>query len=203
MNIRYFGDGALLVEVEDSAAAQHLRQALLGENLPGVFELVPGHRSLLIAADPLRCDLERLSTRLPKLLHTAGYLGAVREHVIPVRYKGTDLRTVAETLGMSVAELIRRHSAPLYTVAFLGFAPGFPYLTGLDPALRVARLAMPRARVPSGSVAIADEFTGIYPQATPGGWRLLGHTDIVLFDPAREPPALFTPGDRVRFAVQP
>ncbi len=94
--------------------------------------------------------------------------------------------------------MIRRHSAAEYTVQFCGFAPGFGYLSGLDPALRLPRLASPRPAVPAGSVAIAGEFTGVYPRSSPGGWLLLGHTDAVLFDLDRRPPALLRPGTAVR-----
>jgi KipI family sensor histidine kinase inhibitor len=104
---------------------------------------------------------------------------------------------------MAPEELVRRHTAPLYDVAFLGFVPGFPYLTGLDPALRLPRRAHPRTRVPAGSVAMADGYTGIYPQETPGGWHILGRCAARLFDAARAQPALLMPGDRVRFMAEP
>jgi KipI family sensor histidine kinase inhibitor len=123
--------------------------------------------------------------------------GAVVE--LPVRYDGADLIPLAAELGCSPEALLQRHAAGEYTVAFCGFAPGFAYLSGLDPALHVPRLASPRTAVPAGSVAIAGEYTGVYPRSSPGGWRLLGRTDAVLWDLDREPPALLTPGTRVRF----
>ena len=97
--------------------------------------------------------------------------------------------------------MIARHTAATYTVAMLGFAPGFPYLFGLDPALHIARRASPRTRVPAGSVAIGGAQTGIYPTELPGGWQLIGRTPLVLFEPARDPPSLLMPGDRVRFVA--
>ena len=203
MKVGFFGDSALLVEVADSIAAQDLRRVLLKEQLAGLRELVPGYDTLLIKFDPLVLDAAKLARRLPKLLERP--LAALQgcEHEVSVRYDGEDLQEVARLTGLEIADVVRRHSAPLYSVAFLGFAPGFPYLTGLDLRLRLPRLQSPRTRVPAGSVAIADEFTGIYPQATPGGWRVLGHTDAVLFDTARAAPALFAPGDTVRFRPLP
>jgi KipI family sensor histidine kinase inhibitor len=116
-----------------------------------------------------------------------------------VRYDGPDLAAVAERAGRPEAEVIARHTAGDYRVAFCGFAPGFAYLTGLDPSLHVPRLARPRTRVPAGSVGIAGEYTAAYPRPSPGGWHLLGRTDADLWDLARAEPALLTPGTRVRF----
>jgi len=123
---------------------------------------------------------------------------------IPVLYggeHGPDLESSAAELGLSPQALIERHAAGDYTVAMIGFAPGFPYLSGLDPALALPRLATPRTSVAAGSVAIGGAQTGIYPRESPGGWRLLGRTPWVLFDPRHEPPARLQPGDRVRFVA--
>lgn len=199
MNTNFFGDSALLVEVADSAAAQELRRILLGKHIAGIRELVPGWDTLLVKFDPLTLDTAKFVQRLLKLSERTPLVPEGREHEIKVHYDGEDLEAVAQLLKLESTEVIRRHSAPIYSVAFLGFAPGFPYLTGLDPKLRLPRLKTPRTRVSAGSVAIADEFSGIYPQATPGGWRVLGHTDMVLFDTARAQPALLMPGDRLRF----
>ncbi|HEX9064546.1 MAG TPA: urea amidolyase family protein, partial [Streptosporangiaceae bacterium] len=122
---------------------------------------------------------------------------------IPVVYDGADLAEVAELSGLSQAEVIARHSGADYQVGWLGFAPGFAYLTGLDPRLEVPRLASPRVAVPAGSVAIAGSLTGVYPASSPGGWRLLGHTTTRMWDQERDPPALLGPGRRVRFAPVP
>ncbi|HEX6549622.1 MAG TPA: allophanate hydrolase subunit 1 [Gammaproteobacteria bacterium] len=199
MNIRLVGDSALLVELPDFHAAQALRHQLCQSSRPGILEIVPGYQSVLIEIDPLVQDAGKFAAVIQEGMTGSMFLPPPAEHDIEVRYDGMDLIPVAEETGLTVAEVIRRHADVVYTVAFLGFAPGFPYLVGLDPALQVARLKAPRARVPAGSVAIADQFSGIYPRLTPGGWRLLGVTDAILFDANRSRPALLNPGDRVRF----
>lgn len=121
---------------------------------------------------------------------------------IPVCYDSEmapDLVQAASELGLGIEELIQRHCAADYSVAMIGFAPGFPYLLGLPESLALPRLATPRTRVPAGSVAIGGNQAGIYPRESPGGWRLLGRTPLLLFDPARTAPSLLAPGDRVRF----
>jgi 5-oxoprolinase (ATP-hydrolysing) subunit B len=118
---------------------------------------------------------------------------------LAVYYDGADLADVAQLAGCSVDEVVRRHSGAEYTVAFCGFAPGFAYLTGLDPSLHVPRLSTPRARVPAGAVGVAGEYTAAYPRASPGGWRLIGRTDAALWSLERADPALLVPGTRVRF----
>ncbi|HEY6894280.1 MAG TPA: 5-oxoprolinase subunit PxpB, partial [Rhodanobacteraceae bacterium] len=123
---------------------------------------------------------------------------------IPVRYGGEygpDLDALAHYAKLDAAEVIAKHTAATYTVAMLGFAPGFPYLFGLDDALQMPRRATPRTRVPAGSVAIGGAQTGIYPTELPGGWQLIGRTPLALFDAARDPPSLLMPGDRVRFVA--
>jgi biotin-dependent carboxylase-like uncharacterized protein len=132
----------------------------------------------------------------------AGPAGASDPVVLPVRYDGADLAEVASLTGLGVAEVVRRHAAATYTVAFGGFMPGFAYLTGLDPVLHLPRRSSPRTRVPAGSVAVAGEFAAVYPSATPGGWRLLGTCTTPLFDVHRDPPALLRPGTRVRFVAE-
>jgi KipI family sensor histidine kinase inhibitor len=126
----------------------------------------------------------------------------VRQHTIAVRYgghDGPDLERIAAAAGLTRERVIELHAGAEYTVAALGFAPGFAYLDSLPTELRVPRRDSPRPRVPAGSVAIAGGQTAIYPHATPGGWHLIGRTDACLFDPKRTPPNLFSPGDRVRF----
>lgn len=116
-----------------------------------------------------------------------------------MRYDGPDLDEVAELTGLSPSEVVAAHTGCVWQAGFVGFAPGFAYLTGGDPRLVVSRRAEPRTCVPAGSVALADEFSAVYPRASPGGWQLIGRTDAVLFDVDRDPPALVPPGARVRF----
>lgn len=202
MKVRLVGDSALLVETADPAEAQALRRALLARHVPGLRELIPGQASLFVAVDPLRTDLEELAARLPEP-GTGVAEAAPRRHEFKVRYEGEDLQAVAKMAGLTPEELVRRHTAPDYSVAFLGFVPGFAYLTGLDESLKLPRRADPRTRVPAGSVAVADGYTGIYPRATPGGWHIIGHCEAALFDPERDTPALLGPGDQVRFKALP
>jgi len=209
--IEPLGDSALLLvlgegtnpalAVRTAALAAHLRAA----SLPGVFEIVPAYGSLAVFFDRLTAEADRLAERL---VQTAGAfeargapLGHGRPiHVIPVRYDGPDLAEVGERTGLVPMEVVRRHTEPVYDVYFLGFVPGFAYLGPVDPALVLPRRPTPRRRVPAGSVAIAGAQTGVYPLETPGGWHLIGRTDVVLFDPQRNPPNLLAAGDRVRFS---
>ena len=120
---------------------------------------------------------------------------------IPVVYDGPDLAEVADATGLTTREVVGLHTAATYRVDFCGFAPGFGYLSGLPEALHRPRRQTPRTRVPAGAVAIASHYSAVYPTASPGGWHLLGSTDVSMFDPARTPPALLAPGTRVRFEV--
>jgi KipI family sensor histidine kinase inhibitor len=191
------GDAGLLVSLAD---ARHVGAAFraLAARLDGARDVVPGASSVLVAfEDAARVDEASIRRALENIgSHDAS---ASRLLEVPVRYDGPDLRDVASRAGLSTAEAAARHAAVEYVVAFVGFRPGFPYLTGLPPELATPRRATPRPRVPSGSVAIGAVWAGIYPAATPGGWNLIGTTDTVLFDVRRDPPALFSPGDRVRF----
>jgi KipI family sensor histidine kinase inhibitor len=204
VRLRRCGTDAVLVEVDSLDQVDAVRAAVSSAaergDLPGLVELVPAARTVLVALES-----ESALARLRDILATADLHRPARreqrEVRIPVRYDGPDLELAAETAGLSVADLVELHSGTEYTVAFTGFAPGFGYLVGLPKPLVQARLDHPRTAVPAGSVAIAGEFTGVYPRSSPGGWRLLGRTDLTLFDPHREPPALLVPGDRVRFEV--
>ncbi|MBB5789326.1 5-oxoprolinase subunit B family protein [Jiangella mangrovi] len=193
------GDAAILVDLDDLERVLALHATLTQEPPAGVVDLVPAASTLLVVFDPASTTRARLTddiVRRPP--HTAA--ARPRPLVeIGVRYDGADLDDVAAHTGLTRAEVVRRHTAPEYTVAFNGFAPGFAYLTGMDPALTVPRRTSPRTRVPAGSVAVADRYSGIYPRQAPGGWQLVGHTDIVLWDLDRTPPALLLPGTRVRF----
>ena len=202
MKVRVAGERGLLVEVEDLEMVHRLHAALRELDPPGMVELVPAYRTVLIVADPGQAEaLDELADRLPGLELPPAEAVAGETVEIPVRYDGEDLPEVAGLTGLAPDEVVRRHTAPEYTVAFLGFSPGFPYLVGLDPALEVPRRDTPRTSIPAGSVGLAGNQTGIYPTATPGGWQLIGRTEVTLFDPARDPPALLAPGTRLRFTV--
>ncbi|MBX3147218.1 MAG: 5-oxoprolinase subunit PxpB [Gemmatimonadales bacterium] len=181
---------------------RHHASVLEAGKLAGVIELVPGYVSLTVHFDPAQTSFEELRDRILPLLTLAPPTPTERVGrtvVIPVQYDGMDLDEVARAAGITVAEVIDRHTAPEYQVALLGFVPGFAYLEPLDPCLVLPRRATPRSRVPAGSVAIAGAQTGVYPAETPGGWLIIGTTSLRLFDPDRQPPALLTVGDRVRF----
>ena len=192
------GDRALLVEVPDLAAVAAVRAALEAAPLPGQRDLVPAARTVLVVLDRAPSDLDVAALRRMSP-HPAvpGSGGTVVE--LPVVFDGADLAAVAELTGRSVDDLVGTLTTLELTVAFSGFAPGFGYLTGLPPDLHVPRRSTPRTRVPAGSVALAGPFAGVYPQASPGGWQLVGRTDAVLFDVDRDPPALLSPGTAVRF----
>jgi KipI family sensor histidine kinase inhibitor len=190
------GRRALLVELDDVLGFQ---EALSRLEPAGVEELVPAARTLLVRFDPAVTDADRLGALLRQVSPVDTAVSASAEVVIPVRYDGEDLADVAAEAGLSVSEVISRHSGGSYVSAFCGFAPGFAYLSGLDAALHVSRRSTPRTRIPAGSVAIAGEYSAVYPSASPGGWRLLGRTDVPVWDVDRDPPNLLPPGTRVRF----
>lgn len=201
MRLLPYGDHAWLVEVSDPVAgtttALPAAVADVLRELDGVVQTVPGARSVLVEVEGavdaavLLAAAEAAEEPAPD--------GPIVE--IPVVYDGDDLDGVAAATTLTVDDVIRRHTAAEYRVAFCGFAPGFAYLTGLDPVLQLPRHAQPRTTVPAGAVGVAGEFTGIYPRRSPGGWRLLGRTDAPLWDAARTPPALLPPGTRVRFVT--
>lgn len=172
----------------------------------GFIDIVPAMNNLTVVLDPARHEPAAVQDLLMTLWQQAGSATPPQRRLeIPVRYggeHGPDLAVVAAHCGLSQQEVIARHSAARYTVFFLGFQPGFAYLGGLPPALATPRRAEPRLTVPAGSVGIGGRQTGIYPASSPGGWQLIGHTELPLFDPQREPPSLLLPGDRVRFVAQ-
>lgn len=193
------GHHGVLVECDALEDVMSLHRALAASRPVGVIDLVPAARTLLLTFDATttRAELEAAVNAVDPDNGVA--LGDQPEVVIPVTYDGGDLDDVAELTGIPVDEVVRRHQAAHYVVAFTGFAPGFAYLAGGDPVLHVPRRSTPRTRVPAGSVSLAGEFSGIYPREGPGGWQLIGRTDAVLWDLQREDPALLTPGTRVRF----
>nr|WP_255784045.1 5-oxoprolinase subunit PxpB [Lysobacter chinensis] len=176
------------------------------DRLPGVVDLVPAYASLGVFFDSAAVDADAVARWLRDHLHGGGPAPPPSGRVVdvPVSYGGRfgpDLADAAHELGLDSQTLAHRHASSLYTVAMIGFAPGFPYLSGLPSTLALPRLATPRTRIPAGSVAIGGRQTGIYPRESPGGWRIIGRTPLVLFDPCRERPALLAPGDRVRFRM--
>jgi KipI family sensor histidine kinase inhibitor len=182
-------------------------RAAMGEKrsaLRGIIETVPTYRSLLVSYDPLVISYKKLVRELSRLALTCakGEARSGRVIEIPVCYGGDygcDLADVASLAGLTEEEVIARHSAPEYLVYMIGFLPGFAYLGGLDPSIVTPRLATPRARIPAGSVGIGGEQTGVYPMASPGGWRLIGTTPVKTYDPSRAEPVLFRSGDRIKF----
>ncbi|RPF39414.1 KipI family sensor histidine kinase inhibitor [Streptomyces sp. Ag109_G2-6] len=194
------GREALLLEVDSAAevAALHaelLRRRDAGE-LGAVREVVPAARTVLLdgVREPGALAARIARWEVPPLAEAEGPLVTV-----PVRYDGPDLAEVARAWGVAEGEVARVVGGIEFRVAFCGFAPGFGYLTGLPERLWLPRRATPRTSVPAGSLALAGEYAGVYPRSSPGGWQLIGSTGAVLWDPAREPAALFAPGVRVRF----
>lgn len=197
-----FGAAAVLVEVDGIEAVHRLWRALRTDPPEGMEEAVAGARTVLVRMSGDDFEPRDLEAAVARLDVTAA-APPPRTVTIPVAYDGPDLDDVARAADVTPAEVPRLHSAPTYTVGFLGFSPGFAYLLGGDPRLAVPRLDTPRTSVPAGSVALAGGMTAVYPQATPGGWRQIGRTDAVMFDPGRDEPALLSPGDLVRFRPAP
>lgn len=199
MRVLPCGDRAILVEVQDAAERRRLDATLRRRPLPGTVEHVPGARTvLLVAAAP--GELSRLVSAVTDLeLDEADEAPDEDDLSIDVAYDGPDLDEVAQHLGIDPAEVVARHTGQVWTVEFAGFAPGFAYLTGADENLDVPRRTSPRTRIPAGSVGLAGPYSGVYPRASPGGWQLLGRTEVTLWDVDRDPPALLSPGRRVRF----
>lgn len=191
--------GRILVELPDLETTLALLASLENEPIAGVEELIPAARTLLAAFDPGRLQPEHLVEEISgrDLSSAPAAAGPLVE--IPVRYDGEDIAEVAALLGMSEAEVVRRHTGAEYKVAFTGFAPGFAYLAGGDPLLDVPRRKTPRTQVPAGAVGLAGTFSGVYPKTSPGGWQLIGSTPLAMFDLERDPAAILQPGYRVRF----
>lgn len=189
----------ILVELADLDETLALFASLQNDPIEGIEETVPAARTLMIRFRPEKIGSEALAARLASRDLSAKIAPSDNLVEIPVRYNGEDLADVAELTGLSIEEVIRRHTESEFTVAFCGFAPGFGYLVGGDPALHVPRRQSPRTRIPAGSVALAGAFSGVYPQNSPGGWQIIGTTPVKMWDIDRDPGALFQPGYRVRF----
>jgi KipI family sensor histidine kinase inhibitor len=198
------GDAAALVEigtrVDTALNTRAIGLAAALRKRRGVREAIPGYASVTIHYEPGQVTFEQLRATVRNLVRARPAPPVPgRLHRIPVTYDGPDLEDAARTLGLGVADLVRLHTEPTYRVFMVGFVPGWAYLGPLPEALRLARRSVPRTHVPAGSVAIAGAQTGVYPLPTPGGWHLIGRTDLPMFVPDSDPPLLLRTGDRVKF----
>ncbi|CAN5472512.1 allophanate hydrolase subunit 1 [soil metagenome] len=194
MKLLPYGPRAVLAEFDSLAEVMLAASAWRAARRQGIVDVVPAARTVLVVHD---ASFEREWLHQPLPATGNAVIGELV--TIDVVYDGEDLASVTESLRLSTDEVVRRHCAPEYVVAFCGFMPGFSYLTGIDDSLMLPRRETPRTRVPAGSVAIAAEFSAVYPRESPGGWHLLGRTDAQMWSTDREPPALLPPGTRVRF----
>jgi KipI family sensor histidine kinase inhibitor len=195
------GNAGVLVEVDHLQDVLDLYAALVDENLPGVVDLVPAASTVLVVIDPEVTSVPATESAVRAL--PPGRHDMVEGELVelPVVYDGEDLAEVAALLECDVDEVVRRHTAQAWTVAFCGFAPGFGYMTSESWEWDLPRRSSPRTKVPRGAVALAGPFCGVYPRESPGGWQLIGRTEVPVFDLAREPAALLRPGNQVRFVV--
>lgn len=199
MRVVRCADSGVLVELDDLDSVRALHAAL-AEDLPlGVTNLVPAARTLLLQLDPRRADVSEVERAVRRTRPVRGREQEGELLRVPVVYDGPDLPEVARLTGLSEREVVDEHAARDWTVVFGGFAPGFGYMVGGSDRLRVSRKQESRTRVPAGSVGLAGEFSGIYPSPSPGGWQLIGRTDLPVWRVDRDPPALLRPGVRVRF----
>ncbi|CAH0342883.1 5-oxoprolinase/urea amidolyase family protein [Rhizobium sp. CECT 9324] len=189
----------LLIELADLDETLALFASLEADPVDGIVDMVPAARTLMIRFRPEKLTAEQLAAAIATRDLSARVAPSDMLVEIPVNYDGEDLADVAQLTGLSVEDVIRHHTDSTFTVAFCGFAPGFGYLVGGDPALQVPRRQSPRTKIPAGSVALAGAFSGVYPQNSPGGWQIIGTTPEKMWDLSRDPPALFQPGYRVRF----
>ncbi len=203
------GERALLLELDTLAEVVSLHEVLRADAPDAVTDLVPAARTLLVRFDGGEPEPGSVRRWVQEVVDTANRRPAAAsvqaeaepDLELPVRYDGPDLGPLAERMGMTAAALVRFHTGRAWRVAFCGFAPGFGYLVG-EGGIDVPRLSTPRTRVPSGSVGLAGEFTGVYPGEYAGGWQLIGRTEAALWDPHRDPPALLRPGVVVAFREQ-
>ena len=196
-----YGDQALLLQFDNTIDVLSWAAALRDAALPGVVDIVPASRTVLLKlAGPRQQAAVRRRLRTLRVdADMVATAPSVEPMVIDVVYDGADLAEVADRTGLTTAQVINAHTATPWQVGFGGFAPGFAYLVGGDPRLSVPRRSEPRSSVPAGAVGLAGEFTGIYPRRSPGGWQLIGHTEVVLWDIDRPNPALLMPGMWVKF----
>lgn len=196
------GSAALMLELESLDDVLAVYAALRDDTPPGVLDLVPAARTLMLLLDPAQTEPAAVERAVRQVTprHDDREHGHLLE--IPVVYDGQDLDEVGKLTGWGADGVIERHTGTEWTVAFCGFAPGFGYLVSDSGGFDIPRRSTPRTKVPPGAVALAGEFAGVYPRESPGGWQLIGSTDLQTFDLDREPPALLTPGTRVRFVDQ-
>lgn len=206
--IHDYGDRALLLEFDNTDEVLAWTSAIRDARLPGVLDIVPASRTVLIKLDggayraPTRQRLRKL--HVPDALMDASTAEPRADVSIEVVYDGPDLDEVARLTGLTAEQVVAAHTGTLWRVGFGGFAPGFAYLVGGDSRLEVPRRAEPRTKVPAGSVGLAGEFSGVYPRESPGGWQLIGQTSVnqePLWDVNREQPALLIPGVWVQFVA--
>lgn len=199
MRVLPSGSTALLVELDDLEQVLALYGALQADRPAGVVDIVPAARTILLVIDRATTSLPEVEATVRRTRPRPDVRAEGEVVEIPVTYDGEDLEDAARLLGCDTDELVRRHTTVEWTVGFCGFSPGFGYLTSPTWQFDVPRRPSPRTRVPAGAVALAGEFSGIYPRPSPGGWQLVGRTDVAVFDLSREPTALLRPGNRVRF----
>jgi KipI family sensor histidine kinase inhibitor len=192
-------DVGVLVELDSLTDVLVLHEALADALPEGVVDLVPAARTLLLHLDPGRTSVQAVIRAVSELRPSHRTRSAARSVQIPVVYDGPDLDVVGDLTGLGTRGVVEAHTGQQWTVAFTGFTAGFGYLVGEDTRLHVPRRATPRVSVPTGAVALAGEFSGVYPKASPGGWQLLGRTSVQMWDLDRDPPALLCPGTQVRF----
>lgn len=205
------GDAAITVsfpariDVDVSTRVVAVAEAVRAAAYPGVRDVVPTYHAVTVYVDPLRADLERLWAGLEEAsVAPFGVVAAPRDIVVPVVYggdAGPDLSVVARFAGVSPKRVVDLHTGTRYRVYMLGFLAGFPYMGAVDARIAIPRRRTPRHRVAAGSVGIAGEQTGVYPTSAPGGWHVIGRATVEPFDPGREPPCPWRPGDLVRFTA--
>lgn len=204
------GDQTLIVELGDeinldiNRRVHMLTKAVQQTSIQGIVDIIPTYKSILIQYDILQTNLEDLQKHLMNVDESLD--ATVREKTriihLPTLYTGDygpDLAFVAEHAGLTIEEAVHLHSSSNYPVYMMGFTPGFPYLGGLSKTLATPRLKTPRVTIPAGSVGIAENQTGVYPVASPGGWQIIGRTPLLLFDPNQIPPSVINAGDYVKF----
>lgn len=204
------GDKGLVVEFGNEISeavnkkVRNLYLAIKKSQMPGIYEMIPTYRSLLIQYNPIEIEVDKLIEKLMEIEMSLDSIDLPKPRIIeiPTIYGGEfgeDLKFVSEHNGMSEDEVIKIHSSVDYRIYMLGFSPGFPYLGGMSERIETPRLKTPRTKIPAGSVGIAGKQTGIYPMESPGGWQLIGRTPLKLYDPKSETPIILQAGDYIRF----